>query len=35
MSNLSISGFKLTKSDFIANLDASVPVAFFKPVFFA
>ena len=28
---LSISAFKLAKSDFAANVDVSTPVAFFKP----
>ena len=35
ISNLLTSGFKLTKSDFAASLDVSVPVAFFKSVFFS
>ena len=35
ISNLSTSVFKLTKSDCAANLDASVPVAFFKSAFVA
>ena len=30
---LSISVFRLTKSDFAANLDVSTPVAFFKIIF--
>ena len=33
ISNLSTSAFKLTKSDFAANLDVLIPVAFFKSVF--
>ena len=34
ISNLSTSAFKLTKSDFAARLDVSIPAAFFKSVFF-
>ena len=32
ISNLSTSAFKQTKSDFAANLDVSIPVAFFRSV---
>ena len=35
ISNLSISSFKVAKSDFAASLDVSIPVAFFKPDFVA
>ena len=35
ISNLSISAFKLTKSDFAASLDALIPVAFVNSVFVA
>ena len=35
ISNLSTSAFKLTKSDFAANLNVSIPVAFLKSVFVA
>ena len=33
ISNLSTSVFKLTKSDFVASLDVSIPVGFFKSDF--
>ena len=35
ISNLSISAFKLAKSDFSASLDVSIPVAFLKSHYFA
>ena len=35
ISNLSISVFKLTKSNFAANLEESIPAAFFKSAFVA
>ena len=35
ISNLLTSAFKLTKSDFAANLNVSIPVAFLKSVFVA
>ena len=35
MSNLFTSVFKLTKSDFAASSDVSIPVASFKPVLVA
>ena len=35
ISNLSISAFKLAKSDFATGLDVSIPVAFFKSIFVA
>ena len=35
ISNLSTSALKLTKSCFAANLEVSVPVAFFKSLFVA
>ena len=34
-SNLSTSAFKLAESDFAANLEVSIPVAFFKSSFLA
>ena len=35
ISKLSTSAFKLTKSDFAADLDVSIPVTFFKSAFVA
>ena len=35
ISDLSSSAFQLIKSDFVANLDVLVPVAFFRSVFVA
>ena len=35
ITNLSISAFRLDRSDFTTNLDVSIPIAFFKSAFVA